>query len=206
MRWGLTSAQEQTRCQLKKHGLQVCLGVLSYCATSSADAQTLVETVKTFQRLLDDEEPPTFELPKENFLPAFAPPQSSSSDRTSSSWYANLSAMPLTDQSAIGLSSSLGSEGLAGTDLSRLAAFSSQSSGESELPSESSSSTTYFLNRPWSDMSQLLYSTYLDSPIADQSGQLPVVPQHFQSFLQWIPNYQDLPEAYQYQDPSFSTG
>lgn len=205
MRWSLTSAQEQTRHQLKKHGLQVCLDVLSYCATNSADAQTLVDTVKTFQRLLDDQEPPTFELLKENFLPAFAPP-SPSSGPTSSSWYANLSAMSFTDQSVIGQSSSLGSEGMAGTDLSRPATFSSQSSGESALPSESSSSATYFLNKPWSDTSRLLYGTNLDTPIADQSGQLPVVPQHFQSFLQWIPNYQDPPEAYQYQDSSFSTG
>jgi hypothetical protein len=197
MRWSLTSAQEQPRHQLMKHGLQVCLDVLSYCATNSADAQTLVETVKTFQRLLAYQEPPTFELLKENFLPAFAPPLSSS-DPTSSSWDANLSAMSFTDQSVIGLSSSLGSGGMAGTDLSRPAAFSSESSGGSALPSESSSSTTFFLNKPWSDTSRLLYGTNLDTPMADQSGQLPVVPQHFQSFLQWIPNYQDPQEAYQY--------
>jgi len=204
-RWSLTSAQEQNRHQRKRHGLQVCLDVLSYCATNTADAQTLVETVKTFQRLVDDQEPPTFESPKENFLPVFAPP-SSSSDPTSSSWYADLSAMSFTDQSVTGLSSGLGSEGMAGTYLSRPAAFSSQSSDESALPSESSSSTTYFLNKPWSDASRLLYGTNLDTPIVGQSGQLPVVPQHFQSFLQWIPNYQDPQEAYQYQDPSFSTG
>jgi hypothetical protein len=113
-----------------------------------------------------------------------------------------LSAMSFTDQSAIGLGSSLGSEGMAGTYLSRPGTFSSQSSGESALPSESSSPTTYFLNKPWSDTSRLSYGTSLDAQIADQS----VMPQHFQSFLQWIPNHQDPREAYQYQHPSFSTG
>jgi hypothetical protein len=205
MRWGLTSAQEQTRRQLKKHGLQVCLDILSYCATKSPEAQTLVETVKIFQRLLDDQEPPTFESLKENFLPGFGP-TSSSSDQTSSSWYANLSATSFTDQPAIGLNSSLVPGVTAGTDLGRPAAFSSQSSGESALPSESSFSTTYFPNRPGGDTNPLLYGTNLDAAIADQSGQLRMVPQHFQSFLQAFPNYQGPQDVYQYQGPSFSSG
>ena len=205
MRWGLTSAQEQTRRQLKKHGLQICLDVLSYCATKSPDAQTLVETVKTFQRLLDGKRPSTFESPEENFSPAFAPP-TSSFDSTSPFWYGNLSAMSFTDQSPIGLSSSLVSDGMAGADFGRLAAFPSQSSSESAIPSESSSSITYSPNMSWSDTNRLLYGTNLDTPIADQSGQLRMVPQHFQSFLQGFPNYQDPREVYQHQDPSFSTG
>jgi hypothetical protein len=161
---------------------------------------------------------------KENILPAFGHP-SSSSDSTFSSWYGNLSATSFTDQSAIGPNpslvsdgvagtdlgrpaafSSLVSDGAAGTDLDRPAAFSSQSSSESAIPSESCSSTTYFANKPWSDMNRLLYGTNLDTTIADQSGQIRVVPQHFQSFLQGFPNYQDPEEVYQYQDPSFSTG
>jgi len=205
IRWGLTSAQEQTRRQLKKHGLQVCLDVLSYCATKSPDAQTLVETVKIFQRLLDGQGPSNSESLKENIPPAFGPP-SSSSDSTSPSWYGNLGATSFTDQSPIGLSSSIVSHGLAGTDFGRPATFSSQSSSESAIPSESSSSTTYFPNKLWSDTNRLLYGANLDTSIADQSGQLRLVPQHFQSFLQGFPNYQGQQEVYQYQDPPFSTG
>ncbi|KAK5072276.1 hypothetical protein LTR70_009890 [Exophiala xenobiotica] len=205
VRWSLNSAQEQTRYQLKKQGLQSCIEVLSYCATNSAEAQRLVETVKIFQRLLGGQEPPTFDLLQENFLPAFTQPDSSSVP-SSSSWYGNLSAMNFTDQSALRSSSSHGSEGMAGTDLGTLAAFSSRSSCESALPSDSSFSTTYSLDKACGDMSRLLYGTGLEFSGADQSGQLPVTPQHFQGFLRRIPNYQDHQEAYQYQDSSFGTG
>ena len=196
MRWGLTSAQEQTRRQLKKRGLQVSLDVLSYCATKSTDAQTLVETVKTFQRLIDGLGPSTSDSLMENFLPAVGP-STSTSNSTSPSWYDNLPATSLTNQSPIEPSSSIVSDGTT---------FLSQSSNESAIPSESSSSTKYFANKPWSDTNRLSYGTNLDTLMMDQSAQLPMVPQHFQNFFQGFPNYRDPREVYQYQYPSFSTG
>lgn len=116
-----------------------------------------------------------------------------------------------TNQSPIGLSSNLAPNVMANADFvnvdfSRLAAFSSQSSNESALPSEPSGSTTYFLTQPWNDTNRLSYSTIIDNLTTDQSVQLRMVPPHFQSFLQGLSNYQDPREVYQYRDSSFSTG
>lgn len=180
----------------------MCLDVLSYCATSSTEAQALVETVKTFQRLLDDKVPSTFSLPKEKLPPGLGVPLFPS-DQTSSSWRTTSLATSSTNQSA---GSGLESEGMNGFDLSRPDTITSQSSGEGALPLDSSSSTEYSLSNPWSDMSRLLYSTNLDNSLVDQSGQPPIVPQLFQNFLQWIPNYQDSQEFHQDQNTTFSTG
>jgi hypothetical protein len=213
MRWSLNSAQEHTRYQLKKQGLQKCIDVLSYCATQSAEARRLVETVNIFQRLLGDQESPTSDLLQENILFAFTQ-QDSSSVPLSSSWYGNLSALNFTDQPAMSFTgqsahtstSSFGSEGMAGTDLGMLAAFSSRSSCESALPSDSSSSTTFLLDKVYNDGPRLSNSTGLEFSGADRPSQLSLAPQHFQGFLRHIPTYRARQGSYQYQDSSLGIG
>ena len=236
MRWGLTSAQEETRRQLKKQGLQTCLDVLSFCATKCSNAQTFVETVGRFQQLLDSRAQSstttssTTESPRENFPPAVIP-RTSPSDSVSSFSYSHLSAVSFPSLPAMDLSSGLASDRMGGVEFGgRLTTFppTQISTTESAMPLESpsSSSTTYTANTtiPWStdttsssDPNRLFCratATNLDNPMVrdnDQSAQLLRMehPQHhFQSFLQGFnPNYQDPRELYQYhQGPSFSTG
>ena len=214
MRWGLTSAQEETRRRLKKQGLQTCLDMLSFCATKCSNAQTLVETVRTFQQLLDGRAPSSTESPRENFSPAVAT-RKSSSDSGYSFSHSHPSTVPFPSRPPTEISSSLISEGMRGAQYGSLATTlpNQTSTAENTIPlqsSSSSSTTTYPFNvMPWSGTNrQVFYRTNLDDPIlcADQSAQLPrMEPHHFQSFLQGFnPTYQDPREVYPYHhDPPF---
>ena len=205
IRWGLTSSQDRIRRQLKVHGLQVCLHVLSYCATKSPDAQTLVENVRTFQQLLDGQRPSTLKSTEEDFPPQPGPPPPSS-DSSSSSWFGSLSTTPFTIQSPPGWSSNLASDRMTGTEFGEPGAFSSQTSASSGISSGSFLPTPYFPEKPWGSTNRLLHGTNFDTLMAKESGQPCPAPPYVQSSFHEFPNHQSSQLGDQYGDSPFSAG
>lgn len=184
-RWNLTSAQEQTRRQLEKGGLDVSISVLSFCATNDPYTRHLLRVVTIFKDMIEAQEFSNFEQQVDwasrwtNLDPVESYPQLTSTSTLSSELASFAS---FNDPSPLDLRMYSTASNISGPDFVGLANSSNQSSVPSTLPPE------YFTdpNLLWFSLNHSHYVSFDDSMDVSMDGnprQMRMTPQHFQTFV-----------------------
>jgi len=192
-RWNLTTAQEQTRRQLEKGGLDVSISVLSFCATKDPYARRLLGVVTIFKDMIEAQEFSNFDQ-RVDWAPRWTnlDPVESCPELTSTSTLSSelASFASFNDPSPLDLRMYSTASNISGPDFVGLANSSNQSSMPSTLPPE------YFTdpNLLLFNLNHLHYVSFDDSMDVTLNGnprQMRMTPQHFQAFLHDFSQSQD---------------
>ena len=214
-RWNLTSAQEQTRWQLEKGGLDVSISVLSFCATKDPYARHFLKVVTIFKDMIEAQEFSNFEQRVDwapgwtNLDPVKSRPRLTSTstispEPASFGSFNDPAPAPSNYSASFDLRMYPAASNISGPNFVDFANSSNQPSMPSTLPPE------YFtdpgllllnLNHPH----HVSFDGSMDVCMDGNPGQMRVAPQHFQTFLHDFSQSQDFHMHEQSQVNAFSS-
>ena len=200
-RWNLTSAQEASRRQVEMNGLELSVGVLSFCAQQDPYAGHFLKTVSVFkdileaQGLLEPEQPqnpsfgwmnPGLGRPSVSYMPR----SGSSSEAVSSGGLANLDLTPSTVSSTFDLRAYPSTSSLPIPSYSHIQSASAQQF-RSPLAQTGSQRNTYPMPLNWSPSSTFLIDPAMDLRTNHYPEPTNPTTQYYQPFLQDFYHFED---------------